>query len=195
MCSYLCGYRFGLRLTQKKAQFLPNLVPKALGQFDYQSTMASFVTRIELRTVHRFDVSEFTCSLTFTCNPNISVVTLLQSSADICRAVKNVSSLTKCTFLAETKQGNPRPPCFGSRTVTKCPFAVYVVPCLFCFQVFLLVVSPFKMMPTHSVESLSGVSYCRKVVLCHMKEMHVFDKLLFRVIVLLAEFKVNESTT
>ena len=174
------GIDLGFVLHTKKAQFLPNLIPKALGQFDYQSTVASFVTRIELRTVHRFDVSEFTCLLPFTCNPNISVGTLLQSSADICRAVKNLSSLTKCTFLAETKQGNHRPSCFGSHMVTQCPFAVYVVPCLFCFQVFLLVVSPFKMMPTHSVESLSGVSYCRKVVLCHMKEMHVFDKLLFR---------------
>lgn len=60
------------------------------------------------------------------------------------------------------------------------PFCSLHNAVFFVFSGFLLVVSLFKMMPTRSVEALSGVSYCGKVVLCLMEEMHVFDKLLFR---------------
>lgn len=95
----------------------------------------------------RLRVPKFTSLLNHSCNLLSNTVALSQSLMDFNRVPRNFSHL-RCGFPAEAEPSGALPSRLSSHAANKRPFTVCVVPCLFLFCAFLLVIS-LRMFPKH----------------------------------------------
>lgn len=82
-----------------------------------------------------------------------------------------------CAHMRSNKRTLSLLSCFSSCTVNKCPFCGLFGAMLFAFLCFLLVILLFKIGPRHSAKVLSGVTKCKRAMMCLIEEIHVLDQL------------------